>query len=101
MVAGVAGPPPDGVGDTPVSLTVIPLTASAMVLDLEIIDTPSRTYSAFCGGARTVTPVCRPELPDRVRSEPTPVVVEVSTMREPLASVRMLALKPLLAYCEL
>ncbi|MNL11918.1 hypothetical protein D3C87_1327730 [compost metagenome] len=101
IVAGVAEPPPDGVGETPVSLSVMPLTASAMVLLLEVIDTPSRTYSAFCGGARTEEPVCRPEVPDRIKSEPTPVVLEVNTIREPPASVRMLALKPWLAYCEL
>ncbi|MNQ63805.1 hypothetical protein D3C85_781990 [compost metagenome] len=100
-MAGVAAPPPDGIGDIPISLTVIPLTASAMVLLLEVIDTPSRTYSAFCGVARTELPVCRPDVPTMVSSEPTPVVVEVNTIREPPASVRMLALKPRLAYCEL
>ncbi|MNW11936.1 hypothetical protein D3C71_2094950 [compost metagenome] len=33
-------------------------------------------------------------MPDSVRSVPSPMVVEVSTSREPVASVRMLALKP-------
>ncbi|MNY23215.1 hypothetical protein D3C86_1568700 [compost metagenome] len=100
-MAGVAAPPPDGVGETPVSLTVIPLTASAIVLDLDSITTPSSVYLAFCGVARIEVPVSRPELPVMLSSEPTPVLLDVSTIREPLASVRMLALKPWFAYWEL
>ncbi|MNF90881.1 hypothetical protein D3C84_734670 [compost metagenome] len=99
IVAGVAAPPPDGTGETPVNLSVIPLTASVMVLLLDSISTtPSILYFAFCGVVRTEVPVSSPELPDKLRSEPTPVLLEVSTMREPLASVRMLALKPWFAY---
>ncbi|MNP22972.1 hypothetical protein D3C76_1156630 [compost metagenome] len=35
-----------------------------------------------------------PELPSRVMSEPSPIVVEVMIKREPVASVSTLALKP-------
>ncbi|MNT91151.1 hypothetical protein D3C72_2322040 [compost metagenome] len=62
---------------------------------------PSMVYLAFCGTSITVAPVSRPELPDNVRSEPTPMVVEVNTSREPVESVRMLALRPEVENCVL
>ncbi|MNY66238.1 hypothetical protein D3C86_2036270 [compost metagenome] len=58
-------------------------------------------YLAFFGSSTTVAPTSRPELPDRVRSEPTPIAVEVSTNREPEASVSRLALSPDVENCVL
>ncbi|MNG20942.1 hypothetical protein D3C84_1052490 [compost metagenome] len=94
MVVGVGLGAPAAVGETDSNLMLTPLTASAMVLLLDSIAMPSMVYLAFLGGSITFTPTSRPEVPDSVRSVPSPMVVEVSTSREPVASVRMLALKP-------
>ncbi|MNQ67577.1 hypothetical protein D3C85_821050 [compost metagenome] len=89
-------------GETVSNLILTPLTASSMVLDLDssAMD-PSMVYLAFFGTSTTVAPTSIPEVPDSVMSEPTPMVVEVNTKREPVASVRMLALKPAVENCEL
>ncbi|MNI89017.1 hypothetical protein D3C73_1463660 [compost metagenome] len=73
-----------------------------MVLLLDSISiVPSMVYLAFFGVSTTVAPTSIPESPDSVRSEPTPMVVDVSTSRDPVESVRMLALKPDVENCEL
>ncbi|MNG25405.1 hypothetical protein D3C84_1102520 [compost metagenome] len=72
-----------------------------MVLLFDCISMPSMLYLAFFGSSITVAPTSRPELPDRVRSESTPMVVEVNTNREPVESVRMLALNPDVENCVL
>ncbi|MNT60537.1 hypothetical protein D3C72_1981230 [compost metagenome] len=102
MVVGVGALAPAAVGEIDNNLMLMPLIASAIELLLEIISAPpSMRYFASFGASITVDPVSRPELPDSVRSEPTPIVVEVKTRREPVESVRMFALNPDVPNCEL
>ncbi|MCY1434998.1 hypothetical protein D9M71_510770 [compost metagenome] len=102
MVVGVKSPVVASLGETDRSLILTPLTASLIVFDLDssAID-PSMVYLAFFGTSTTVAPTSIPELPDSVMSEPTPMLVEVNTSRDPVESVRTLALKPEVENCEL
>ncbi|MNN77750.1 hypothetical protein D3C81_1942440 [compost metagenome] len=81
--------------ETDSNLILTPLTASSMVLLLDSISSvPSIMYLAFFGVSTTVEPISMPESPDSVKSDPTPIAVDVSTRRDPEESVRMLALRP-------
>lgn len=97
VAIGLLVSPVVGNGDGESNLMLTPLNASEMSLVLDVAGIPSMLYLASFGVSTTVEPTSRPELPDNVRSDPTPMVVDVSIRREPLESVRTLALKPAVA----
>ncbi|MNL63342.1 hypothetical protein D3C87_1874720 [compost metagenome] len=84
-----------------ISSRLTPLMADVTLLLDDSMAMPSMVYSALTGGLPALYPVDNSELPLMVMSVPLPVVCELITRREPLASVRTLALMPLVCSCVL